>query len=65
MARHQSAQVIATASAANTDFVNALGADEVIDYRLTVFETVVGGVDVVLDTVGGDTRDRSWGVFRK
>jgi NADPH:quinone reductase-like Zn-dependent oxidoreductase len=65
LARHQSAHVIATASAANTDFVKALGADEVIDYQITPFETVVGDVDVVLDTVGGNTRDRSWGVLRK
>ena len=65
LARHQSAHVIATASSANTDFVKALGADEVIDYRITPFETVVGDVDVVLDTVGGNTRDRSWGVLRK
>lgn len=65
LARHQRAHVIATASAANTDVVKALGADEVIDYQLTPFETVVGDVDVVLDTVGGDTRDRSWGVLRK
>jgi NADPH:quinone reductase-like Zn-dependent oxidoreductase len=65
LARHQSAHVIATASAVNTDFVKALGADEVIDYRTTPFETVVRDVDVVLDTVGGNTRDRSWGVLRK
>jgi NADPH:quinone reductase-like Zn-dependent oxidoreductase len=65
LARHQSAHVITTVSAANTDFVKALGADEVIDYRITPFETVVGDVDVVLDTVGGNTRDRSWGVLRK
>lgn len=64
LARHQSAHVIATASAANIDFVKALGADEVVDYQVTPFETVVGDVDVVLDTVGGDTRDRSWGVLR-
>ncbi len=65
LARCQGAHVIATASAANTDFVKSLGADEVIDYRTTPFETVVGDMDVVLDTVGGDTRDRSWGVLRK
>jgi NADPH:quinone reductase-like Zn-dependent oxidoreductase len=65
LARHQRAHVIATASAANTDFVKTLGADEVLDYMKTPFETVVGDVDVVLDTVGGDTRDRSWGVLRK
>jgi NADPH:quinone reductase-like Zn-dependent oxidoreductase len=57
--------VIATALAANTDFVKALGANEVIDYQITPFETVVEDLDVVLDTVGGDTRDRSWGVLRK
>ncbi len=65
LARRQRAHVIATASAGNTDFVKALGAHEVIDYRITPFETVVEDVDVVLDTVGGDTRDRSWGVLRK
>lgn len=64
LARHQRAHVIATASAANIDFVKALGADEVIDYRITPFETVVSDVDVVLDTVGGTTRDRSWGVLK-
>jgi len=64
-ARHKKAHVIATASAANADFVMALGADEVIDYRMTRFETVVRDVDVVLDTVGGDTRDRSWGILSK
>ena len=65
VARHKSAHVIATASAANADFVLALGADEVIDYRTTPFETVVRDVDVVFDTVGGDTRDRSWGILSK
>lgn len=64
LARHQRAYVIATAAAANAGFVTALGADEVIDYRTIPFETVVRDVDVVLDTVGGDTRDRSWGVLR-
>jgi NADPH:quinone reductase-like Zn-dependent oxidoreductase len=65
VARHKKAHVIATASKANADFVMALGADEVIDYRTTPFETVVRDVDVVLDTVGGDTRDRSWGTLSK
>ncbi|HET7057345.1 MAG TPA: NADP-dependent oxidoreductase [Nitrospiraceae bacterium] len=65
LARYKRAHVIATASAANTDFVKALGADEVIDYRTTPFETVVRDVDIVLDTVGGDTRHRSWEVLKK
>jgi NADPH:quinone reductase-like Zn-dependent oxidoreductase len=65
VACHKGAHIIATASATNADFVLALGADEVIDYRTTPFETVVRDMDVVLDTVGGDTRDRSWGILRK
>ena len=65
LARYRKAHVIATASATNADFVTALGADEVIDYRTTLFEAVVRDVDVVLDTVGGGTRDRSWGLVRK
>jgi NADPH:quinone reductase-like Zn-dependent oxidoreductase len=65
VADHMGAHVIGTASAANADLVKALGADEVIDYRNAPFETVVQDVDVVLDTVGGDTRERSWGVLGK
>src|SRR5262249_11235541 len=65
LARYKKAHVIATASAANANFVTALGADEVIDYRTTPFEAIVRDVDVVLDTVGGDTRDRSWGILNE
>jgi len=65
LARHLGAHVIATASTANTDFITRLGAHEVIDYRTTPFETVIRDVDVVLDTVGGDTRDRSWKILSK
>ena len=65
VACHKKAHVIATASKANADFVAALGADEVIDYQSTPFETVARDVDVVLDTVGGDTRNRSWGILGK
>jgi NADPH:quinone reductase-like Zn-dependent oxidoreductase len=65
LAHHKKAHVIATVSATNADFVKSLGADEVIDYKTTPFEKVVKDVDVVFDTVGGDTRDRSWGVLRK
>lgn len=64
LAHHKHAHVIATVSSANVEFVKALGADEVIDYRITPFEMVVRDVEIVLDTVGGDTRDRSWGVLK-
>jgi len=65
LAHHARAHVIATVSAANAAFVKTLGADEVIDYRSTAFETVVRDIDVVFDTVGGETRARSWNVLRK
>jgi NADPH:quinone reductase-like Zn-dependent oxidoreductase len=64
LARWRGAYVIATASARNVDFVRKLGADNVIDYGATPFETVVRDVDVVLDTVGGRTTEKSWAVLR-
>lgn len=56
------ARVIATASRANLDLVKRLGADEVIDYHARRFEEA-GKVDVIFDTVGGETRDRSWALL--
>lgn len=64
LAHWKGARVIGTASAQNKEFLEKLGADEVIDYHATRFEDVVSGVDVVLDTLGGDTRERSWGVLK-
>jgi NADPH:quinone reductase-like Zn-dependent oxidoreductase len=64
LARRQGARVIGTASASNLAFVRGLGADEVIDYRAQRFEQVVRDLDVVFDTVGGETLERSWGVLK-
>jgi NADPH:quinone reductase-like Zn-dependent oxidoreductase len=64
LARWRGARVIATASAGSMDFVRSLGADVVYDYRKTRFENVIGDVDVVFDTVGGETLDRSWTVLK-
>lgn len=63
LAQSRGAKVIGTAST-NIDFLRGLGVDEAIDYSTTRFEEVVGGVDVVLDTVGGDTQQRSWSVIK-
>jgi NADPH:quinone reductase-like Zn-dependent oxidoreductase len=57
--------VIATTSAANVKLVKSLGADQVIDYRAENFATKVRGVDLLLDTVGGETLKNSYGVVRK
>ncbi len=64
LARWRGAYVIGTASANNLAFVRALGADELIDYRTRRFEDVVQGLDVVFDTVGGETLERSWGILK-
>jgi NADPH:quinone reductase-like Zn-dependent oxidoreductase len=64
LARWAGAQVIATASARNGDFLRELGANEVIDYTTTRFEEVVRSVNVVFDMVGGDTLQRSWQVVK-
>ncbi|WP_438022649.1 NADP-dependent oxidoreductase [Sorangium sp. So ce233] len=64
LARSAGARVIATASAANADLVRKLGADQVIDYRAEDFAAKLRDVDVVLDTIGGETQQRSFAVLR-
>lgn len=65
IAKARGARVIATASTKNQDFLKKIGVDEAIDYTKTKFEDVVKDVDVVLDTVGGETLTRSYGVVKK
>ena len=65
LARWRGSRVLATASASHAEFVRSLGADEVIDYRTTRFEERLQDIDVVLDTMGGETQERSWQVLRK
>jgi NADPH:quinone reductase-like Zn-dependent oxidoreductase len=55
IAKARGAWVAGTASAAKHGFLADLGADEAIDYTTEVIAGRVHGVDVVLDTVGGDT----------
>ncbi|HTS56648.1 MAG TPA: NADP-dependent oxidoreductase [Terriglobales bacterium] len=65
LAKWKGAYVIGTASTQNTAFLRELGVDEAIDYEKTRFEDVVRNVNVVFDTIGGDTRTRSWKVLKK
>jgi NADPH:quinone reductase-like Zn-dependent oxidoreductase len=65
LAKWKGAYVIGTASARNHAFLRELGADETIDYNQTPFENVVRDVDVVLDGMAGETRQRSWQVLKK
>lgn len=64
IAKLNGAHVLTTVSAPNAAFVKELGADEVIDYRAVPFEDQVHEVDVVFDTVGSDTLQRSWRVLK-
>jgi len=64
LAHWKGARVLATSSAANADYLRSLGADQAIDYRATPFESVAADVDLVLDLVGGETQQRSFGVLK-
>jgi len=64
-AKWKGAHVIGTGSGRNEELVRSLGADEFIDYRSTRFEEVVRDADMVFDTIGGDTQERSWKVLKK
>jgi NADPH:quinone reductase-like Zn-dependent oxidoreductase len=64
-AKAKGAYVVTTVSARGLDFVKKLGADEAIDYTKTRFEKEVRDMDMVFDLIGGETRDRSWGVLKK
>lgn len=63
LAKNLGARVIGTASE-NLEFARTLGLDQVIDYSTAQFEKEVQDVDVVLDTIGGDTQERSWEVLK-
>jgi hypothetical protein len=54
----------ATASAEHLEYVRGLGADQVIDYKGIPFEQLVREVDVIFDTVGGETLSRSWALLK-
>lgn len=63
LAKSLGAKVIGTAST-NIGFLGDLDVDQAVNYSTTRFEDVVSDVDVVLDTVGGDTQERSWSVLK-
>ncbi len=65
IAKARGAHVIATCSSRNVDFVKSLGAEEVIAYDQTPFETQVRDVDVVFDTMGGEVHEKSYQVLKR
>ena len=64
LARVAGAEVIASASAQNADYVRGLGANEVIDFRVDSAEPYTGSVDLVFDLVGGDASIRSLALLK-
>lgn len=65
LAKWKGAHVAGTASARNQYLLRDLGVDQPIDYQTTRFEDVVHDVDVVLDSMAGEIRGRSWKVLKK
>ena len=64
IAKARGAYVVGTASAAKHEFVRSLGADELMDHQTCDFAAVVGDLDVVLDSLGGEIARRSISVLR-
>ena len=64
-AKHLGAEVTATSSGKNRDFVLSLGADRHIDYKTQKFYEEVNDMDFVLDTVGSDTLTHSIDIVKK
>ena len=64
LAKRAGAEVVATTLSRAIDDVRILGADQVIDVQTVRFEEKVRAVDVVLDTIGGETLARSFEVLK-
>ena len=64
LAKHLGAYVATTTSTANVALVQSLGADVVVDYKKDDFENVLQGYDVVLNSLGKDTLEKSLAVLK-
>jgi alcohol dehydrogenase len=65
LAKHLGAYVATTVSTNNKQFVQELGADQIVDYKKENFEDILQDYDAVFDTVGGETNKRSFRVLKK
>lgn len=65
LAKWKGAHVVGSGSGRNEEFVRGLGADEFIDYKKARFEDEVKEMDVVFDTVGGETQERAFQALKK
>jgi NADPH:quinone reductase-like Zn-dependent oxidoreductase len=56
--------VIAVVRPKDVDYARSLGATEVLEYGIADFTDASRSVDVVIDTVGGETREHAFGVLK-
>ena len=64
LAKHLGAYVATTTSTANVEWVKALGADVVIDYKQQDFANELRDFDVVLNSLGADVLEKSIKVLK-
>ncbi|MCF5666347.1 NADP-dependent oxidoreductase [Pseudomonas marginalis] len=64
LAKHLGAFVATTTSTANVEWVKALGADVVIDYKTQKFEQVLQDYDVVINSLGADELEKSLSILK-
>lgn len=64
LAKQLGATVGTTTSTGNVEWVRALGADEVVDYKKQNFEEVMQGYDTVLGTVRGDALQKALRILK-
>lgn len=65
LAKHNGAYVSTTVNVNDKQFVQELGAEQIIDYKSQKFEDLLHDYDAVFDTIGGDTYKRSFKVLKK
>lgn len=64
-ARLKNCTVFTTPSGDDLDFVRALGAGTAIDYEIERFEEIATDLDLVFDTQGGETQQRSFATLKR
>ena len=65
LAKNLGAYVATTVSTDDKQFVEKLGADEVVDYKTQPFEELLHDYDAVFDTIGGETYTKSFKILKK
>lgn len=65
IAKHFGCEVATTCSAQNLELVRELGADVAIDYKKEPYDEILADLDVALDALGGEHKERSAKVLRK